>query len=51
MPGGGGYVKGVQAFAREKGYRLRGKHREIRLSHPGRGSREKLKTVVRQPVE
>jgi hypothetical protein len=51
MPGGGGYLKRLQALAREKGYRLRGRHHETYLSHPRRGAPEKLRTPIRQPVE
>jgi hypothetical protein len=44
-------IEKLHAFAQEKGYRLRGKHHEIYLSDPRRTAPEKLKTVVRQPVE
>jgi hypothetical protein len=38
-------------FAREQGYALRGKHHEIYLSDPRRTAPEKLKTVIRQPIQ
>jgi hypothetical protein len=44
-------IEKLHAFAREEGYRLRGKHHEIYLSDPRRTAPEKLKTVIRQPVE
>ena len=44
-------IEKLHAFAREKGYQLRGKHHEIYLSDPRRTAPEKLRTVIRQPVE
>ena len=48
-------VEIMQAFAAENGYRDRvgpnGKHHEIYMSDPRRVGPEKLKTVVRHPVE
>jgi hypothetical protein len=44
-------VEKMEAFAREKGYRLRGEHHEIYLSDPRRAKPENLKTVLRHPVE
>jgi hypothetical protein len=44
-------IEKLHAFARDQGYRLRGKHHEIYLSDPRRTAPEKLKTVIRQPVE
>lgn len=41
----------MHAFAEENGYRLRGKHHEIYLGDPRRTASEKLKTVLRHPVE
>lgn len=38
-------------FARENGYVHRGKHHEIYVGDPRRAAPEKLKTVLRQPVE
>lgn len=40
----------LQAFIREQGHELRGRHHEIYLSVPGRTRPERLKTVLRQPV-
>jgi hypothetical protein len=48
-------IEVMRAFARENGYRDRvgpnGKHHEIYMSDPRRVSPEKLKTVLRHPVE
>jgi hypothetical protein len=44
-------IEKLHTFAREQGYRLRGKHHEIYLSDPRRTAPEKIKTVIRQPVE
>jgi len=41
----------MDTYARENGYRLRGKHHEIYLGDPRRSAPEKLKTVLRHPVE
>jgi hypothetical protein len=41
----------MEAFARENGYVRRGKHHEIYLGDPRRAAPEKLKTVLRQPIE
>jgi hypothetical protein len=41
----------MDAFAAEHGYRMRGKHHEIYLGNPMRAAEEKLKTVLRHPVE
>jgi hypothetical protein len=41
----------MDAFARQEGYRLRGKHHEIYLGDPRRADPAKLKTVLRHPVE
>lgn len=41
----------MDAFALENGYRMRGKHHEIYLGDPMRADPEKLKTVLRHPVE
>ena len=40
----------MDAFAREHGYTLHGKHHEIYLGDPRRAAPEKLKTVLRHPV-
>ncbi len=44
-------IEKMHAFARENGYRPRGRHHEIYLGDPRRAAPEKLKTVLRQPVE
>ncbi len=44
-------IQKLHAFAKEKGYQLRGKHHEIYLSDPRRTAPERLKTVIRQPVQ
>ncbi|MHA2379285.1 MAG: GyrI-like domain-containing protein [Candidatus Thorarchaeota archaeon] len=44
-------IKKLHDFAKEQGYDLRGKHHEIYLGDPRRTAPEKLKTVIRQPVE
>jgi len=41
----------LHQFAADRGYRLRGKHHEIYLSDPRRTAPERLRTVIRQPVE
>ena len=41
----------LHKFIRENGYKLRGKHHEIYLGDPRRTAAEKLKTVLRQPME
>jgi hypothetical protein len=41
----------MHAYAHEMGYRLRSKHHEIYLSDPRRAAPEKMRTVLRQPVE
>lgn len=44
-------VERIHQFIRESGHRPRGKHHEIYMSDPRRTRPERLKTVVRQPVE
>jgi hypothetical protein len=44
-------IEKLHAFARENGYQLRGKHHEIYLSDPRRTAPEKIRTVIRQPVQ
>jgi len=44
-------IEKMKAFARENGYSVRGKHHEIYLSDPRRAKPEKLKTVLRQPIQ
>jgi hypothetical protein len=41
----------MHQFAFDQGYKLRGKHHEIYLSDPRRTAPEKLKTVLRHPIE
>jgi hypothetical protein len=41
----------IHAFITEQGNKLRGKHHEIYLGDPRRTAPEKLKTVLRQPME
>jgi len=41
----------LHKFIQENGYKLRGKHHEIYLGDPRRTAAEKLKTVLRQPME
>jgi hypothetical protein len=41
----------MHAFAHDNGYRLRGKHHEIYMGDPRRASPERLKTILRQPLE
>ncbi len=43
-------IAALHAFIAEQGYRRRGKHHEIYLGDPRRTAPEKLKTVIRQPV-
>jgi hypothetical protein len=44
-------IQRLHAFIRESGRQLRGKHHEIYLSDPRRTAPEKLKTVIRQPMQ
>jgi hypothetical protein len=41
----------MHTYADEHGYRLRGRHHEIYMGDPRRSKPEKLKTILRQPVE
>ena len=41
----------MDAFAQENGYRMIGKHHEIYLGDPRTAAPEKLKTILRHPVE
>ena len=41
----------MRAYAEEQGYRLHNLHHEIYLGDPRRGAPERLKTVLRHPVE
>ena len=44
-------VANLHAFIADQGLRPRGKHHEIYCSDPRRAAPDKLKTVIRQPVE
>ena len=44
-------IQRLHEFIRESGHQLRGKHHEIYLSDPRRTAPEKLKTVIRQPMQ
>jgi hypothetical protein len=41
----------MDLFASEKGYRMHGKHHEIYLGDPMRAAEDKLRTILRHPVE
>ncbi|HVP18265.1 MAG TPA: GyrI-like domain-containing protein [Spirochaetia bacterium] len=44
-------IERLHQFVQEQGYRLRGRHHEIYLGDPRRSAPEKLKTIIRHPVE
>ena len=44
-------IEKLHAFIHEQGYSLRGKHHEIYVGDPNRSAPEKLKTIIRQPIE
>ncbi len=44
-------IRMLHAFVAEKGYRLRGHHHEIYMGDPRRSAPEKLKTIIRHPIE
>jgi hypothetical protein len=44
-------IANLHRFIIDEGYRLTGKHHEIYLGDPRRSAPEKLRTVIRQPVE
>jgi hypothetical protein len=44
-------VERLHRFIEEEGYRLRGRHHEIYFGDPRRSAPEKLKTILRHPVE
>jgi hypothetical protein len=44
-------IAGLHAFITENGYTLSGKHHEIYLGDPRKTAPEKLKTVIRQPMQ
>jgi hypothetical protein len=41
----------LHSFIEENGYRLNGRHHKIYLSDPRKSAPEKLKTVLRQPIQ
>jgi hypothetical protein len=41
----------MQAFAQENGYVYRGKHHEIYMGDPRKSKPDKLKTILRHPIE
>jgi hypothetical protein len=44
-------IERMQQWAAEGGYRMAGRHHEIYMGDPRRADPEKLKTVLRHPVE
>jgi hypothetical protein len=44
-------IAGLHRFAIDNGYQLRDKHHEIYLGDPRRTAPDKLRTVIRQPIE
>jgi hypothetical protein len=44
-------VEKMELFASQNGYRMYGKHHEIYLGNPMRAEPEKLKTILRHPVQ
>lgn len=44
-------IEKIHSFIKENGYSLRGKHHEIYLSDPRRSKPEKMRTVIRQPMQ
>jgi len=44
-------IQNLHSFAAERGLALRGKHHEIYMSDPRKVKPEKMKTIIRQPVE
>jgi len=40
----------LEAFAKEKGYSMTGKHHEVYLGDPRRAAPSKLRTVIRHPI-
>ncbi len=44
-------IERMRAWAEQNGYRMSGKHHEIYLGDPRRADPEKMKTVLRHPVE
>lgn len=46
-----GTIANLHTFIKDNGYKLRGKHREIYLNDMRRTAPEKLKTIIRQPIQ
>ena len=44
-------IVGLHEVIRESGHELRGKHHEIYMGDPRRTAPERLKTIIRQPVD
>lgn len=44
-------IMALHQYACDQGYTLRGKHHEIYLGDPRRSAPEKLRTIIRQPIE
>lgn len=44
-------IERLHKFIADQGYRLRGRHHEIYFGDPRRSAPEKLKTIIRHPVE
>ena len=44
-------IERLHSFINEKGYKLKGLHHEIYLSDPRKCAPEKMKTIIRQPIE
>ena len=44
-------IEKLHAFVENEGYSLRGKHHEIYIGNPEKSAPEKLRTVIRQPIE
>ena len=44
-------IEKLHRFIKERGYEPHGKHHEIYMSDPRRAAPEKLKTIVRQPIQ
>jgi hypothetical protein len=44
-------VERLDSFIRERGERMTGKHHEIYISDPNRAAPEKLKTILRHPID
>jgi hypothetical protein len=44
-------IERMKTFAQENGYVLRGKHHEIYMGDPRRARPDKLRTILRHPVE